>query len=431
MSETQGNRQERSLRQDAEAIFRRAVEAADPGSAVDAALQDRKETIFDAKGIVLIAFGKAATQMAEAALPYIQDKLKVGVAVTTQDAAKVIAGVDTYVGGHPTPTEGSEKGAEAIEAAADSAEDGDLVLVLVSGGGSALLTAPAEGLTLEDKIAVNDALLGCGAPIDEVNTVRRKLSRLKGGGLLARAAPARVLSLILSDVPGDDPSSVASGPSVPSSDAPEAALGIVQRYGIEDRLPEAALTRLRDTSAAPDFTSQDYETVIVGSNALSCDAAEAAAEEMGYLTDRVTGWLDGDVADAAARLRKLLSSHSSGGKPVAIIAGGETTVVLKGSGSGGRNQEMAMRFAMLAEEEPIIGDWVFLSGGTDGRDGPTDAAGAIVDAETLGKMRDAGLNPRERLADNDSNPALEAANALVKTGATGTNVADIQLILYK
>ncbi|MER0238909.1 DUF4147 domain-containing protein [Fulvimarina sp. MAC8] len=431
MSETQEPQGERSLRADAEAIFKRAVEAADPASAVEAALRDRQEQILDAKGIVLIAFGKAATQMAEAALPYVQDKLKAGVAVTTQDAARVIAGVDTYVGGHPTPTEGSEKGAEAIEAAADSAEEGDLVLVLVSGGGSALLTAPAEGLTLEDKIAVNDALLGCGAPIDEINTVRRKLSRLKGGGLLKRAAPARVLSLILSDVPGDDPKSVASGPSAPSSDAPEAALGIVERYGIQDKLPEAVLARLRETGDSQDFSSQDFETVIIGSNTLSCDAAESAAEEMGYLTDRVKGWLDGDVADAAKRLRELLNNHSSGGKPIAVIAGGETTVVLKGSGKGGRNQEMAMRFAMLAEDEPITGDWVFLSGGTDGRDGPTDAAGAIVDRETLGKMREAGLDPQSKLTDNDSNPALDAADALVKTGATGTNVADIQVILLR
>ncbi|EAU41279.1 MOFRL domain protein [Fulvimarina pelagi HTCC2506] len=431
MSETQDQGPDPSLRADAEAIFQRAVEAADPANAVEAALRDRHAQILDAKAIVLIAFGKAATQMAEAALPYVQDKLKAGVAVTTQDAAKVIAGVDTYVGGHPTPTEGSEKGAEAIEAAADSAEEGDLVLVLVSGGGSALLTAPAEGLTLEDKIAVNDALLGCGAPIDEINTVRRKLSRLKGGGLLKRAAPARVLSLILSDVPGDDPKSVASGPSVPPADMPEAALDIVQRYGIEDRIPEAALARLRGTSEDQDFSSQEFETVIVGSNSLSCDAAEAAAEELGYVTDRVDGWLDGDVADAAQRLRELLRNHSSGGKPIAIIAGGETTVVLRGGGTGGRNQEMAMRFAMLAEAEPISGDWVFLSGGTDGRDGPTNAAGAIVDRETLDRMRQSGLDPEAKLADNDSNPALEAADALVKTGATGTNVADVQVILLR
>lgn len=431
MSETGETTAGRSLRADAEAIFRRAIAAADPASAVEAALKERQDKILQSRGIVLVAFGKAATQMAEAALPFVQDKLKTGVVVTTQDAAKVIAGVDTYVGGHPTPTEGSEKGAEAIEAAAGSAEDGDLVLVLVSGGGSALLTAPAKGLTLEDKIAVNDVLLGCGAPIDEINTVRRKLSRLKGGGLLKRAAPASTLSLILSDVPGDDPSSVASGPSVPSSDAPESALGIVQRYGIEEKLPDAALTRLRETGATPDVSALDFESVIIGSNAISCDAAEAAAEELGYLTDRVEGWLDGDVADAAARLRQLLGAHSSGGKPIAIIAGGETTVVLKGSGTGGRNQEMAMRFAMLARDEPITGDWVFLSGGTDGRDGPTDAAGAIVDHETVGKMKDAGIDPQAKLADNDSYPALEAAGALVRTGATGTNVADIQLILLR
>ncbi|MDY8108072.1 DUF4147 domain-containing protein [Fulvimarina sp. 2208YS6-2-32] len=420
-----------SLRADAEEIFRRAIEAADPAGAVHAALADRQARIDAAKGIVLIAFGKAAIQMAEAALPFVGDKLKAAVAVTTQEAARVIAGVDVYVGGHPTPNAGSEEGAAAIEAAADKAEAGDLALILVSGGGSALVTAPADGLTLSDKIAVNDALLGCGAPIDAVNTVRRKLSRLKGGGLLKRTAPAAVLSLILSDVPGDDPSAIASGPSVPNADAPEAALGIVQRYGIEDKLPDVARARLRETGATQDVSGQDFETVIVGSNAISCDAAATAAEEMGYLVDRVDGWLDGDVSDAARRLHDLTKRHSSGGKPIAIIAGGETTVILKGRGTGGRNQEMGLRFACLDEDVPITGDWVFLSGGTDGRDGPTDAAGAIVDAATLARMRDAGIDPEARLADNDSHPALEAADALVRTGATGTNVADVQVVLLR
>ncbi|RFC62994.1 DUF4147 domain-containing protein [Fulvimarina endophytica] len=420
-----------TLRGDALAIFQRAVEAADPASAVRAALEERAGQIEAAEGVVLIAFGKAAIQMAEAAIPFLGDKWKAGIAVTHPEAARVVAGLDVYVGGHPTPTAGSEQGARAIEAALDEAGDADLVLVLVSGGGSALVAAPVEGLTLKDKIAVNDLLLGCGAPIDEINVVRRKLSRLKGGGLLARAAPARVLSLILSDVPGDDPKAVASGPSVPSADDAEAALRVVERYAIADRLPDAARRRLREPGHGRDHTGQDFETVIIGSNAISCAAAAEAASELGYACERMEGWLDGDVAEAAARLHDRLTRQSAGEKPIAIIAGGETTVILSGSGTGGRNQELALRFALLDEADPATGEWVFLSGGTDGRDGPTDAAGAVVAPDTLKTIRDAGVDPEARLGDNDSHPALEAGGALVRTGATGTNVADVQVILLR
>ena len=420
-----------SERAAAEEIFRRAVAAADPAAAVVAALDQRQETLGQARGIILVAFGKAAIEMAEAAMPRLGDRLTRAVIVTTPQAARPVAGAEVIAGNHPTPDEGSERGAAAIEAAAESAGADDLVLVLVSGGGSALVTAPAEGLTLADKIAVNDALLACGAPIGEVNTVRRRLSRLKGGGLLARAAPARVLSLILSDVPGDDPRAVASGPSVPSADAPDAALKIVERYGITARLPDVALARIRDMRPADQSVLAEHETVIVGSNDLSCREAAAAAAEAGYQVERLDGWLEGDVAAVADRLHSLAATHAARRSPVAIIAGGESTVILRGNGKGGRNQEMALRFALLDEAAPIGCPWVFLSGGTDGRDGPTDAAGALVDPGSLARMRAIGLSPIEHLERNDSHPVLAASGDLVMTGATGTNVADVQIVLLR
>jgi hydroxypyruvate reductase len=289
--------------------------------------------------------------------------------------------------------------------------------MLISGGGSALLPAPALGLTLADKAEVNRLLLASGADITEMNLIRQQLSRLKGGGLLRAAAPARVTALILSDVAGDDLRVIASGPTVaPIGTAAEARAALVAR-GVWDRLPDAV--RLHLERAPEPAPLPEAENRLIGSNAISVAAMAEAAPGARV----VEAPLVGDVADAAVGIWDTASG------PGIWLFGGETTVVLRGEGLGGRNQELALRVALEAEARGVAGPWVFLSGGTDGRDGPTEAAGGIVDPGSLGRMRAAGVDPAEYLARNDSNAALAASGDLLVTGATGTNVADLQVLI--
>ncbi len=289
------------------------------------------------------------------------------------------------------------------------------MLYLISGGGSALLPAPAEGISLQDKVAVSRLLLASGAGIEEMNLVRQQLSRVKGGGLARVAAPAFQRALILSDVVGDDLRAVASGPTVAPLGDREQARRAARARGIWDDLPEAVRRHLeQDVAPVP---VPDVENRLIGSNAMSVAAMEAACG----------GWVEksplvGDVADAARRVWDEA-------RPGATLWGGETTVVLRGVGKGGRNQELALRVALLAEAKGVAGPWVFLSAGTDGRDGPTDAAGGLVDAGTLDRMRAAGVDPVTALEQNDSYTALAASGDLVVTGETGTNVADVQVLI--
>ena len=235
---------------------------------------------------------------------------------------------------------------------------------------------------------------------------------------------------MLSDVPGDDLTIIASGPTVPSRATAAKALEILTRYGLVDSLPEAVSRHLRTVAPAEDLAADipHAESVLIGSNSLSLEAAEAAARAAGYATVPGYAWLEGEVGEASRDLHRKALAVAESGK-VAIVSGGEPVVKLTGSGKGGRNQELALRFAVADAAEPIARPWTFLSGGTDGRDGPTEAAGAVVDAGTLARMRAAGIDVSARLADNDSNPALEASGDLLMTGGTGTNVADIQIIL--
>lgn len=419
-----------SLRADARAFFAAAVTAADPAGAVEAALAARQGEIDQARRIILVAFGKAACPMIRAAMPFAAPKLKVALALTNYENAIDIAGVTVMAAGHPIPDDNGVAGARAIEDAVKGAGAGDLVLVLTSGGGSALLCAPAEGVALADKIALNSALIRSGADITEINTVRSMVSRLKGGRLARLAAPARLLSLVLSDVPGDDLTIIASGPTVPSRATAGAAMAILRKYGLLDTLPATIARHLATHAPTEDLAAAIHhaESVIIGSNRISLEAAEHAARAAGYHTMPGNSWLEGEVGEAAAELYRLAQATTARGR-IAIVSGGEPVVMLKGSGLGGRNQELALRFALEAEKAPLPRPFAFLSGGTDGRDGPTEAAGAIVDAATPERMRKAGIDISARLADNDSNPALAASGDLLMTGGTGTNVADIQIIL--
>lgn len=402
--------------------FDQGVAAADPAAAVRAAFASQGGIADRAGRLFVVAIGKAAAPMMQALLDQVSPDE--AMLVTNYENEVQIEGVACFTAGHPTPDANGAAAAEAVIALLERAEAGDKVILLLSGGGSALTPAPAVGVSLDEKIALNDLMLKSGAPIDAMNTVRKRVSRLKGGGFARLAAPAAVTALILSDVPGDDIAVVASGPTVANTDAPEVAAAVLRDYGLWDQAPAAVRAVLEAGLSAP---AVDVQNILVGGNAPSVDAMAAAAPE-GYAVRRYDGWMDGDVADAAAQIAADMRKAAA---PTLFLYGGETTVVVTGSGLGGRNQELALRVAMLLEDEPPQGEWLFLSGGTDGRDGPTDAAGGVVDAQTLPAMRAAGVDPAAELADNNAYAALKAADALLMTGATGTNVADLQVAVVR
>jgi len=424
----------KSLRQEAVALFLEGVAAANPEQAVAAALIERGAILDMAPRIILVAFGKAACPMARAALPFVRDRLVTAIALTNHENVEPVDGIEVVAGGHPIPDKGSIAGAAAIERTVSSARDSDLVLVLISGGGSALLCAPPSGVDLADKIVLNDVLIRSGADIREINAVRQMFSRLKGGQMARLAGKARMLSLILSDVPGDDVATIASGPTARPSSSALRAREVIDKYELWQHLPAAIKYRLEKNKAIPnanDAALDNVENVVIGSNAISLQAVAKKAEATFGSVVSVSGWLQGDVRDAAARLHLLACAATGRQGPVAVVSGGETTVKVRGNGKGGRNQELALCFALLNERQPIERQWVFLSGGTDGVDGPTNAAGGIVDAGSPAWMRQLSLDPVDSLENNDSYHALACCGDLLITGATGTNVADIQIVLMR
>jgi hydroxypyruvate reductase len=423
-----------SLRQEAVTLFREGVAAANPEQAVAAALVQRSEMIEQTSRIVLVAFGKAACAMARAAMPFVRDKLVTAIALTNHENVERVDGVEVIAGGHPIPDKGSVAGAAAIERAVLCAHDGDLVLVLVSGGGSALLCAPPLGIELDDKIALNEALIRSGADISEINAVRPIFSRLKGGQMASLAGKAQVLSLILSDVCGDDIAMIASGPTARPRNRARRAREVLNQYGLLQKLSTALKCRLEQMSAMPDVMETDFdnvENIVIGSNVISLRTVVSKAKAKFDAVVHASDWLGGDVLDAAAELHRIALRAAELNGHVAVVCGGETTVKVKGSGKGGRNQELALRFALLNELQPIDRPWVFLSGGTDGIDGPTNAAGGIVDAGSPHRIRQAGHDPIASLENNDAYHALACSGDLLITGATGANVADIQIMLMR
>nr|WP_255617966.1 DUF4147 domain-containing protein [Aurantimonas sp. VKM B-3413] len=406
--------------------FAVAVAAADPAEAVRAAMAERRADLAAAKRVFVAALGKAASTMAEAAIAELGRPIAGGVVVTTDAAARPVASCRVIAGGHPLPNAGSAEGGEALLALAEAAGEGDVLLALISGGGSALGVAPREGLTLADKTAVTDLLLRSGADITEMNAVRRALSRLKGGGLAAVASPASVISLIVSDVPGDDPATIASGPTA-WSEAGLDARDVLERHRLTDRVPPAVMAAIAAGKTRP--PSSRVVSRVVASNARSVEAVARHLSDAGFRVVVRPGWLGGDVGEAVAEVFALLQEQAGEAGPVAIVSGGETTVQVVGDGLGGRNQEFALRLALAEADRPLRRAWAFLSGGTDGRDGPTDAAGGIVDGGTLDRLKAAGVDPVVHLTRNDAYHALAAAGDLLTTGTTGTNVADIQIAL--
>lgn len=404
------------LRAEALRLIGAGIDAADPARAVSGAIDEVLADPPQPGGAWrVIALGKAARAMAGAALSRLPSARALVITNAGNDAP--LDRAEILVAGHPVPDAAGEAAARRVEGVLRSCRPADRLLALISGGGSAMLPAPVEGISLADKQQVNRLLLGSGADIEQTNLIRQALSRLKGGGWL-RACAAPVSALILSDVPGDDLRVIASGPTAAPIGSVAEAAAMARGLGLWDRLPDTvrrALMRPGDRTAG-----RAARNILVGSNARSVAAMAAAGARPGGVP------LAGDVEHCA---HALLSACRAAPPGAALAFGGETTVVLTGDGMGGRNQELVLRFARAAEAGGLPGGWVFASVGSDGRDGPGEAAGGIVGPGTLSRMRAAGIDPDAALARNDSTPALKAAGGLVITGATGTNVADLAVFL--
>ncbi|ODM46591.1 MOFRL domain-containing protein [Ruegeria sp. PBVC088] len=413
-----------TLRHRAGRLFSVACAAADPTRALRAACRLNPPP-KPAKGgkYIVVSIGKAAIAMAEEMLDQLAPHPIRALAVTNRENFGALSGATVMVGGHPIPDEHGLEASRAVRTLLSRSSADDQVIALISGGGSALLPAPAGELSLADKAEVNRLMLKHGLDIHVMNLVRQQLSRLKGGGLLHFANPASVTAYILSDVIGDDLSIVASGPTVAPIGTREDARSLLEARGLWLRLPDVVRDHLgrRATEMAPLPPAQNF---LIGSNRMSLDAVAAAASDLNpaIVCDRLIG----DVADATEQIVHA-ARNVPHGQPACLIFGGETTVAVGGTGLGGRNQELALRVARAMPD--LDRDWAFLSGGTDGRDGPTEAAGGVVDAGTIGRIRARGGNPDELLANNDSNTALRLAGDLLITGGTGTNVADVQIFL--
>ena len=431
-----------SLRDHARTIWDAAVDAVRPGPLVRAAVADIIDDLRRAPRILVVGAGKAGADMASAfedAASNVLDRVE-GVVNVPDDAARPLRRIRLHAarpGGSNHPTAAGVAGMRAMLDLMRSAGPDDAAVCLMSGGGSALLPAPADGVVLADKQAITKQLHGCGATIVEMNAVRKHLSAIKGG-LLAEAFRGRLLvGLIISDVVGDPLDAVGSGPTAPDASTFAECLAVLDRYGLRSAAP-AVLSRIERGAAGlvpetPKTLPGRVVNRVIGNNALALRAASAAAERLGYRVVNLGSFVEGETRPVATAFAGVARSIRVAALPVAppacLLVGGETTVTLTGSsGKGGRNQEFAL--AALRHLGPQGMDGVaILSGGTDGEDGPTDAAGAVVDASTWDAVRRLGLDVEGHLSRHDAYPLLDAAGALIRTGLTGTNVMDVRMAL--
>ena len=435
------------MRADAASIFGSAVASVDAQECVKrfVKLQGRALRIGGVdynlesfERVLVVGTGKASPRMGVALEEELGDRISDGVINTKYAHAEPLRRIRTVECGHPVPDEAGVEGTREILAALEGADDRTLVICLISGGGSALMPAPSEGITLQEKQDTTRLLLECGANIVELNAVRKHLSRVKGGGLARTAFPATVVSLMLSDVIGDPMDVIASGPTVPDTSTFKTCMEIFRKYEVSNRLPEAVRARFEagaagetpETPKPGDAVLERCHNVIVGSNGLAVAAAADRARDLGYNTLVLSTRLEGEAREVAhvysAIGKEILTSGVPVAAPACVIAGGETTVTVRGSGKGGRNQELVLAGSMH------LSGWegtVLFSGGTDGTDGPTDAAGAIADAETIKRAESVGLSAIESLKNNDSYHFFKPLGDLVMTGPTGTNVADVAFVM--
>ena len=421
-----------NLRRDAKAILMSALAAADPTAAVEQVLRARDD-LDRYERILVVGAGKAGGTMARAVEQLLNGRISAGcVNVKEGDTAKTRL-IELRPCGHPVPDERGFHGARRIAEICTEAGENDLVICLLSGGASALTPYPAPPITLAEKQETTRLLLASGASIHEINAVRKHLSAIKGGQLARLAAPAHVLSLILSDVVGDDLDVIGSGPTAPDASTFQAAFAVLEKYELRDRVPARVRERLRngahETPKAADPLFENVENIIVGSNQKSLESAARAAKDLGYRTFILSSTIEGETQDVArmhaAIARQIRTYEQPMRPPVCVISGGETTVTMRNgsAGKGGRNQEFALAAAI---EVAGLEDILILSAGTDGTDGPTDAAGAVADGTTVAR---ANSKASDALRDHDAYPLFEELGDLIITGSTGTNVMDLHLIL--
>jgi len=433
-----------NMREYAVDIFNAALTAVDPCEAVKRQ-GSYLETLYDRggfKAINIVAFGKAAFAMTRAIVNQFDAMIEKGIVITKYGYSQrevLPARIEVYEAGHPVPDENGMAATNRVVELLSDADRNTLVVCLISGGGSSLLVAPAEPLTLAEKQTVTRLLLQSGANITELNTVRKHLSCVKGGRLAEIVYPAQVVSLILSDVINDRIDVIASGPTVPDESTYRDALCVLDRYGLTRNVPQSVHEvlvagsegRRPETPKTGNPLFALVRNIIVGSNGMAIRAAKDRAVELGFDTTVVTSELQGEACESGRWLARMVlegriqRGYSAGG-PICLVSGGETTVTVRGNGLGGRNMEFAVSFAMEVEGLKGI---TLLSAGTDGTDGPTDAAGGIVDGETIGKAKACGFAPELYLENNDSYHLLERVGDLFITGPTGTNVMDIQIVL--
>lgn len=437
----------RNPREDALAVFHEGLKAADPYAAVERTLRVDGKSItvggvsYDPgryRRIIVIGGGKAASPMARALEDRCGSRISKGLIVTKYGHGMPLDTIEVREAAHPVPDEAGEKGAEALLSMLRDVTEEDLIFCLISGGGSALLPLPAPGITLGEKQDTTRELLACGATIHEINAIRKHLSAIKGGQLAKAAWPGTLISLILSDVIGDDLDTIASGPTVPDRSTFRECLEILEKYDLEERVPANVLARFRrgekgdepETPKAGDPVFQKTQAVIVGSAALSLAAAREEALRRGFNTLILSSMIEGETKDVAkvhaAIGKEILKTGNPVNRPGCIISGGETTVTLHGNGLGGRNMEFVLAAALEIGGLPGI---VVFSAGTDGTDGPTDAAGAVADGESLRRAENMGISPSRFLKNNDSYHFFEALGDLVKTGPTMTNVMDLRIVV--
>jgi glycerate 2-kinase len=429
-------------REAARAIWEAALAAADVRALIHQAVRRAGPATFEIAGdrisippggrVLVIGCGKAGAAMAAALEDVVGERIVDGLVVVKDGYLVPTRRVRLVEAGHPVPdARGEEAGRAILERARDAGAD-DVVFVLISGGGSALMPAPAPPVTLEAKRAVTRLLLAAGATITELNAVRKHLSLIKGGQLARAAAPARVVTLVLSDVIGDPLDVIASGPTAPDSSTFADAVAVLRRRGVWDAAPSSVRARLEagmrgqveetPKPADPIFARVSHH--VIGNNALVTDAAVARAAALGYRPTLLTRTLEGEAREVA---RDLVARARALPPPACLVAAGETTVTVRGAGRGGRCQELALAAALALEG---ASDLVVLAGGTDGTDGPTDAAGGLVDGATASRARAAGIDPRAALDDNDAYPALARSGDLLVSGPTCTNLLDLYLVLH-
>lgn len=388
--------------------------------------------------IFVVGAGKAGASMGQALEKILGDRISRGLICVKYGHSLPLSRIQLLEAGHPVPDESGIAAAKEIYELAQAANDKTLVICLISGGGSSLIPYPVEGISLADKQEVTRVLLSCGATIHEINAIRKHLSAIKGGGLAKAVFPATLVTLILSDVIGDDLDSIASGPCVPDRRTFADCLNIIDKYEIKGMVPETIIRHLEaglaghvpETPKAGEPFFENSQNVIIAGNFNALEQARKKAEELGYHVLQLSSMLEGDTTDLAINhiaIASDIQQHDIPVKtPACILSGGESTVRIKGQGKGGRNQEFALAAAIRLDGEQGM---TVLSAGTDGNDGPTDAAGAVADEMTLSKARKESLIAQSYLADNDSYNFFDKLDDLYKTGPTNTNVMDIRIVL--